>query len=164
MMVFVAGDLLRTVSIRLPKTLLQDFRLPQPMSFTPMCSTIAPIFSPSFRIAGTCAVTSRTRAPVKQWVPLVEVMWRWVLVSQQEAKQLLVEILETGGGGREEVLACGLVRAFLCWCTQSPSCVGAGVKETWDSRVLFAWSPCRETHGVEVVGVIVSRRKLTLDL
>ncbi len=62
-MIAVAGDVLRTVSIRLLKSLFSVSVCRSLVSFTP-----APTLSSSFRIAGICAETSRTRAPGKQCV------------------------------------------------------------------------------------------------
>ncbi len=67
-MIVVAGDVLRTVSIRLLKSLFSVSICRSLVSFTPACSTTAPTLSSSFRIAGICAETSRTRAPGKQCV------------------------------------------------------------------------------------------------
>lgn len=65
-MILVAGDVLRTVLIRLLKSLFRASVCRSLMSFTPACSTTAPTRSSPFRISGTCAATSRTRAPGKQ--------------------------------------------------------------------------------------------------
>ncbi len=81
-------------------------------------------------------------------------------VSQRGAKRFRVEISKTGGG---EVVARGLDRVFRC-CTQGPWFPGAGVKDIWQDRVPGARGLCRETHGVEVVGVLAARCILTLDL
>ncbi len=67
-MIIVVGDVLRTVSIRLLKSLFSVSVCRSLVSFTPACSTTAPTLSSSFRIAGICAETSRTRAPGKQCV------------------------------------------------------------------------------------------------
>ncbi len=40
----------------------------------------------------------------------------------------------------------------------------AGVKDIWDDHVPGARGLCRETHGVEVVGVLAERIILTPDL
>ncbi len=68
MMIVVVGDVLRTISIRLLKSLFSVSVCRSLVSFTPTCSTTAPTLSSSFRIAGICAETSRTRAPGKQCV------------------------------------------------------------------------------------------------
>ncbi len=85
-------------------------------------------------------------------------------VSRRGAKRFWVEISKTGGGGGGQVVARGLARAFRCCCTQGPWCPGAGVKDIWEDRILGAWGLCRETHGVEVVGVLAARCILTPDL
>ncbi len=59
-MIVVAGDVLRTVSIMLLKSLFSVSVCRSLVSFTPACSTTAPTLSSSFRIAGICAETSRT--------------------------------------------------------------------------------------------------------
>ncbi len=157
-----------TVSIRLLKSLFSVSVCRSLVSLTPACSTTATMLSSSFRIAGICAETSRTRAPGKQWVctlPLAKVAWTcWAMespsitvlrsVSWRRAKRFRVEILKAGGSGGGEVVIRGLVRVFRCWCTQGPSCPGSGVKEAWEDRVLGARGLCRETHGVEVVGAV----------
>ncbi len=76
-------------------------------------------------------------------------------VSQRGAKRLRVEISKTGAG---EVVDRGLDRVFRC-CTQGPGFPGAGVMAIPGARGL-----CRETHGVEVVGVLAARCILTPDL
>ncbi len=48
--------------------------------------------------------------------------------------------------------------------TQGPWFPGTGVKDIWEDRVLGAWGLCRETHGVEVVGVLAAHCILTPDL
>ncbi len=53
----------------------------------------------------------------------------------------------------------GLSHVFRCCCTQGPGCPGARVKDIWEDRVLG-----RETHGVEVLGVLAVRCILTPDL
>ncbi|KAK3516282.1 hypothetical protein QTP70_008650 [Hemibagrus guttatus] len=78
------------------------------------------------------------------------------------AKRFWVGISKTGGGGGGEVLARGLARVFRCCCIQAAWYPGAGVNENWAGRVL-ALGLGREAHGVEVVGVIVSRREFTWD-
>ncbi len=74
-------------------------------------------------------------------------------VSQRGAKRFRDEMSKTGGG---EVVARGLDRVFRC-CTQGPWFPGAGVKAICDDRVPGARGLCRETHGVEVVGVLAAR-------
>ncbi len=74
-------------------------------------------------------------------------------VSQRGAKRFRDEMSKTGGG---EVVARCLDRVFRC-CTQGPWFPGAGVKAICDDRVPGARGLCRETHGVEVVGVLAVR-------
>ncbi len=62
------GDVLRTVSIRLLKSLFSVSVGHSLVSLTPAWITTTAMFSSSFRIAGICAETSRARAPGKQWV------------------------------------------------------------------------------------------------
>ncbi len=81
-------------------------------------------------------------------------------VSQRGAKRLREEISKTGGG---EVVDRGLDCAFRC-CTQGIRFPGAGVKDIGEDRVLGAWGLCRETHGLEGVGVLAARCILTPDL
>ncbi len=78
-------------------------------------------------------------------------------ISQRGAKRLRDEMSKTGGG---EVVDRGLDRVFCC-CTQGPEFPGAGVKDIWEDRVPGARGLCRETHGVEVVGVLAARCILT---
>ncbi len=125
--------------------------------------------SSSFRIAGICAETSRTRAPGKQCVctlPSANVartcrtmesptITASRSISQRGAKRLRVEISKIGGGGGGDVVARGLARVFRCCCTQGLWCPSAGVKDIWEDRVLGARGLCRETHGV-VVGVLAA--------
>ncbi|KAI2664116.1 Transposon Ty3-I Gag-Pol polyprotein [Labeo rohita] len=56
----------------------------------------------------------------------------------------------------------GLARVFRCCCTQGPLCHGTGMKNTWRDRILGARDLCKEAHGVEVVGVLVSHCILNL--
>ncbi len=163
-MIIVAGNVLRTVSIRLLKSLFSVSVCRILVSLTPAWITTAATLSSPFRIAGICAETSRTRAPGKQCVrtlpsanvartcrtmesPMITASRS---VSRRGAKRFRVEISKTGGG---EVVARGLARVFCCCCTQGPWCPGAGVKDVWEDRVLGARGLCRETHRVEVVGV-----------
>ncbi len=81
-------------------------------------------------------------------------------VSQRGAKRWRVEISKTGGG---EVVDRGLDRFFRC-CTQGSGFPGARVKDIWEDRAPGALGLCRETHGVEVVGVLAARCILTPDL
>ncbi len=76
-----------------------------------------------------------------------------------------MEISKTGGGGGGGLggVVLGLDRFFHC-STQGPWFPGAGVKGIWEDRVPGAWGLCRETHGVEVVGVLAARCILTPDL
>ncbi len=67
-----------------------------------------------------------------------------------------VEISKTGGSGGGEVIVSGLDRFFRC-CTKGPWLPDAGVKDIWEDRVPGARGLCRETHGVEVVGVLAAR-------
>ncbi len=78
-------------------------------------------------------------------------------VSQIGAKRFRDEMSKTGGG---EVVDRGLDHVFRC-CTQGPWFPSAGVKAICDDRVPGAWGLCRETHGVEVVGVLAARCILT---
>ncbi len=84
-------------------------------------------------------------------------------VLRRGAKRFRVEISKTGGGGGGEVVAWGLACVFCCCCTQCPRCPGAGVKDIWEDCVLGAQGLCRETHGVEVVGVLAARCIHSLD-
>ncbi len=59
---------------------------------------------------------------------------------------------------RRPVLEC----VFRC-CAQGPEFPGTGVKDIWEDRVPGARGLCRETHGVEVVGVLAVRCILTLQ-
>ncbi len=77
-------------------------------------------------------------------------------VLRRGAKRLRVEILKTGGDRGEGVVARGLDRLFHC-CTQGPWFPGARVKDIWEDRVPGAQGLCRETHGVEVVGMLAAR-------
>ncbi len=81
-------------------------------------------------------------------------------VSQRGAKRLREEISKTGGG---EVVDRGLDCAFRC-CIQGIRFPDARVKDIGEDRVLGAWGLCRETHGLEVVGVLAARCILTPDL
>ncbi len=45
-----------------------------------------------------------------------------------------------------------------------PGFPGVGVKDIWEDRIPGAWGLCRETHGLEVVGVLAARCLLTPDL
>ncbi len=81
-------------------------------------------------------------------------------VSQRGAKQLREEISKTRG---VEFVDWGLDRVFRC-CTQCPGFPDARVKDIWEDRVPGAQGLCRETHGVEVVGVLAACCILTLDL
>ncbi len=80
-------------------------------------------------------------------------------VSRRGAKRLRVEISKTGGGGGHP----GLDRMFRC-CTQGPCFPGAGVKDIWEDRIPGARVLCRETHRVEVVGVLAAHCIYTPDL
>ncbi len=81
-------------------------------------------------------------------------------VSDDHSVTLRVEISKTGGG---EVLVRGLDRFFRC-CTQGPWFPGTRVKDIWEDRVQGARGLCRETHGIEVVGVLAAGCILTPDL
>ncbi len=81
-------------------------------------------------------------------------------VSQRGAKRFRDEMSKTGVG---EVIDRSLDRVFRC-CTQGPGFPGAGVKAIWEDCVPGARGLCRETHGVEVVGVLAARCTLTPDL
>ncbi len=65
-MIVVTGDVLRTVSIRLLKSLFNVSVCRSLVSLTPACSTTAPMLSSPFRIASISTETSRTRAPGKK--------------------------------------------------------------------------------------------------
>ncbi len=80
-------------------------------------------------------------------------------VSQRGAKRLRYEMSKTGGG---EVVYWGQDHVFRC-CTQGPEFPGTGVKAIWEDRIPGARGLCRETHRVEVVGVLAARCILTLD-
>ncbi len=67
-MIVTAGDVLRTVSIRLLKSLFSVSVCRSLVSLAPAWITTAATLSSSFRIAGICTETSRTRAPGRQWV------------------------------------------------------------------------------------------------
>jgi len=67
-MIVAAGDVLRTVSIRLLKSLFSVCTICSLVSLAPAWITTAATLSSSFRIAGICTETSRTRAPGRQWV------------------------------------------------------------------------------------------------
>ncbi len=67
-MIIVAGNVLRTVSIRLLKSLFSVSVCRILVSLTPAWITTAAMLSSPFRIAGICAETSRTQAPGKQCV------------------------------------------------------------------------------------------------
>ncbi len=155
-----------------PEVPLQCFRLLQLGVIHPHMQHLQP-----FRIAGICAETPRTRAPGKQWVcnlpsanvvrtcrtmgfPMITASCS---VSRRGAKQLRVEISKAEGSGGGEVAARGLDPVF-CYCTQCPWFLGTGMKEIWEDHVPVAWGLCRETHGVEVVGVLAARCILTPDL
>ncbi len=142
------------------------------VSFTPACSTTDLMLSSSFRITGICAETSRTRAPGKQWVytlPLANVartcrtmesptITASRSVSRRGAKRLQVEISKTGGGGGDWISS-GPPLLLL-----HPGFPGAGVKDIWEDRVPGARGLCRETYGVEVVGLLAVCSILTPDL
>ncbi len=142
-MIVVVGDVLCTVSIRLLKSLFSVSICRSLVSFTPACSTTAPTLSSSFRIAGICAETSRTRAPGKQCVrtlPSANVartcrtmesptLTASRSVSWRGAKRFRVEISKTGSAGGGDDVARGLARVFRCCRTQGPWCPGAGVKD-----------------------------------
>ncbi len=81
-------------------------------------------------------------------------------VLQRGAKQLREEISKIGG---REVVDRGLDHVFRC-CTQGPGFPGAGVKDIWEDCIPGARGLCRETHGVEVVGVLAARCIHTPDL
>ncbi len=133
-MIVIAGNVLRTVSIRLLKFLFSVSVCHSLVSFTPVCSTTDLTLSSSFRIADICAETLRTRAPGKQWVCTLPSA---NIVRMCQTMRLRKEISNTGGGG---VVIRSLDRFFRC-CTQG----------LWFPRGL-----CRETHGVEVVGVLAA--------
>ncbi len=130
-MIVVTGNVLRTVSIRLLKSLFSVSVCRSLVSLAPAWITTAATLSSSFRIAGICAEISGTRAPGRQWVctlpsaniartcrtiesPMITASRS---ISQRGAKQLREEISKTGGG---EVVDRGLDRVFRC-CTQGPA-------------------------------------------
>ncbi len=67
-MIVVAGDVLRTISIRLLKSLFSVSVCRSLVSLAPAWIKTAATLSSSFRIAGICTQTSRTQAPGRQWV------------------------------------------------------------------------------------------------
>ncbi len=67
-MIVATGDVLRTVSIRLLKSLFRVSVCCSLVLLAPVWITTAATLSSSFRIAGICTETSRTRAPGRQWV------------------------------------------------------------------------------------------------
>ncbi len=125
-MIVVADDVLRTISIKLPKSLFSVSVCHSLVSLIPAWITTAATLSSSFRNTGICAETSRTRAPGKLWVytlPSANVAWTCRtmespmiktsrFVSRRGTKQFRVEISKTGGDGRGEVVAWGLDRFF----------------------------------------------------
>ncbi|KAK3523839.1 hypothetical protein QTP70_010451 [Hemibagrus guttatus] len=157
-MILVVGDVVRTFSTRLLKSFFRISICLSLMSFVPARRTTAPMFF--FRITGTCAETSRTRAPGRQRVcnlPLAAVartcrtMESQMVtashsVSRRGAKRFRVEISKMGGGGGGEVLARGLARVFRCCCIQAVWYPGAGVNETWAGHILGALGLGREAH------------------
>ncbi len=136
------------------------------------------MLSSPFRNAGICTETSRTWASGKQLVctlPSANVartcrtmesptITASCSVSRRGAKGFRVEISKKGGGGGGEVIARGLARVFSCCCTQGPGFPGARVKDIWEDRVPGARGLCRETHKVEVVGVLAACCILTPNL
>ncbi len=95
-MIVIAGNVLRTVSIRLLKFLFSVSVCHSLVSFTPVCSMTDPTLLSPFRIAGICAETSRTRAPGKQWVCTLPSA---NLARMCQTMRLREEISNTGGGG-----------------------------------------------------------------
>ncbi len=67
-MIIVAGDVLRTISIRLLKPLFSVSVYRSLVSYTPACSTTDPTLLSPFRIPGIWTETLRTQAPGKQGV------------------------------------------------------------------------------------------------
>ncbi len=67
-MIVAAGDVLRTVTIRRLKSLFSVSVCRSLVLLAPTWITTAATLSSSFRIAGICTETSRTRAPGRQWV------------------------------------------------------------------------------------------------
>ncbi len=92
---------------------------------------------------------SSQRAPGKQWVCTLPSA---NLARMCQTMRLREEISNTGGGG---VIVRSLDR-FFCCCTQGPWFPGAGMKDIWEDRLPRARGLCRETHGVEVVGVLAA--------
>ncbi len=68
------------------------------------------------------------------------------------------------GGYLEDRRRRRLEDRVFCYRNQGPSFPGAGVKDIWEDGVPGARGLCRETHGVEVVGVLAARCILTPDL
>ncbi len=153
-MIVIAGDVLRTVSIRFLKSLFSVSVYRSLVSFTPACSRTDPTLSSPFRIVGICTETSRTRAPGKQWVctlPLANVAWTCRTmesptitasrpISRRGAKRFREEISKTGGG---EVVVSGLDHFFHCCRVR-----GFPVPEWRISGKITSWvhGACAEKH------------------
>ncbi len=73
-------------------------------------------------------------------------------ILQRGAKRAREEISKTGGG---VVVNRGLESVFCC-CTLGPGFPGAGVKDIWEDHIPGARGLCRETHRVEVAGVLAA--------
>ncbi|KAK3565608.1 hypothetical protein QTP86_012932 [Hemibagrus guttatus] len=143
-MILIVGDVVHAFSTRLLKSFFRISVCLSLMLFVPAWRTTAPMFL--FRIAGTCAATSRTGAPGRQRVltlPLAAVArtcrtMESLSISQREVKQFRVE---TGGGRGGEVLAWGLCLPLLllhpgCVVPQNlggprPWCAGPGQRSAW---------------------------------
>ncbi len=174
-MIVAAGDVLRTISIRLLKSLFSVSVCRSLVSLAPAWITTAATLSSSFRIAGICTETSRTWAPGRQWVctlPSANVArtCRTIespmttasrSVSQRGAKRFRDEMSKTGGG---EVVDRGPGSRLPLLHPGSVVSRRRNVKAICDDRVPGARGLCRETHGVEVVGVLAARCILTPDL
>ncbi len=104
--------MLHTVSIRLLKSLFSVSVCRSLVSLAPAWITTAATLSSSFRIAGICTETSRTRAPGRQWVctlpsanvartcRMIESLMTTASrsVSQRGAKRFRDEMTKTGRG------------------------------------------------------------------
>ncbi len=150
-MIVVAGDVLRTVSIRLLKSLFSVSVCCSLVLLAPAWITTAATLSSSFRIAGICTETSRTRAPGRQWVctlPLANVARTCRMiespmttasrsVSQRGAKRL-----------RDEMSKTWIWRAWIASSAAAPRVLGFPAQE-WRPSVTIAsrvHGACAEKH------------------
>ncbi len=167
--IVVSADVLRTVSIRLLKSLFSVSVCRSLESLTPAWITTAAMLSSSFRIVGICAETSRTQAPGKQWectLPSGNVARTCRTIESPRTPRRIPSRGEERSGfrwrswrpwrGRDRRPGPGSRLLLL-----HP---GSGVKDIWEDRVPGARGLCRETHGVEVVEVLAARCILTPDL